>query len=276
MSFTDLIHDVDMERLVVRRVSVIHRIDARVKILSALALIVGVIFMRCVIIPLFIFITATIVAIGVLRIPLRTYLNRLIVMPFSVAGVVFLVYVLTQIGDKEIASFFGLRIYEESLHFAVLLFARIVASVSVLNIIVMTTPLNDAVRAMLWFRVPRVMVDIAVMMLRYVHLLSVEAVRMYRAQVSRCGFAGNLSYRQKLMNIGTIAGALMLRAFKRGERVYIAMLSRGYSANSQIIQHEPMSAKDALTATAIIALTVGLVFIDFYFLCAVLIVRCCC
>ncbi|MCW3141915.1 MAG: cobalt ECF transporter T component CbiQ [Methanophagales archaeon] len=261
MRFTDIIHEVDFERLVVGSDSAIHRLDARVKLLGAFALLFGIIFMQCPTIPLFIFCAATLISFAV-KIPLRTYLKRLVLLPFSVATVVLVVVLFTYGGEHQVVSFFGLPVYEESLSFAFLLFTRIIASISILSLFVATTSVTETMEAVLWFRVPKVIVDLAVMMMRYVHLLSQETVKMYRAQASRCGFSQNIGYRQKLRNLSTIAGSLILRALKRGEHVYAAMLSRGYTLDSHIIEHEPLSAKNALCCVAIVAVTVGLVIVD--------------
>ncbi len=261
MRFTDIIQEVDFERLVVGSDSLIHRLDARVKLLGAFALIFGVIFMQCPTTPLIIFFSATLISFAI-KIPARTYLKRLVLLPFSAAAVVLVVVIFTYGGKHQVASFFGLPVFEESLSFAVLLFTRIIASISILSVFVATTPVSETMEAMLWFKVPKVMVDLAVMMLRYVHLLSQETVRMYRAQASRCGFSKNIGYKQKLRNLSTIAGSLILRALKRGERVYVAMLSRGYTIDSHIIEHEPLTAKNAFSCVAVIAVTVGLVIVD--------------
>jgi len=131
-----------------------------------------------------------------------------------------------------------------------------------LSVFAATTEVLTAAEAMRWFKVPKIMVDLAIMMLRYIHLLSEESVRMYRAQASRCGFSRRLSYKQKMNNLGTIAGSLILRALKRGERVYAAMLSRGYNPDSRLTEIEPLSLKNALLCAIIILTSVLLVIAD--------------
>lgn len=261
MWLIDHISEVDFERLVVGSSSTIHRLDARVKLIGAFALIFCIISMKQPLIPLFIFCAATLICFGI-KMPLRTYLKRLILLPFTIALIVLIVVMFTHGGEHQVASFFGWPIYHESCSFAVLLFARIIASISVLSVFVATTEVMAVTEAMYWFKMPKVMVDLAVMMLRYIHLLSGESVRMYRAQASRCGFSGRLGYKQKLKNLSTISGSLILRALKRGERVYVAMLSRGYTTDSKITEIEPLSVKNALFCVTIIVLSVLLVIVD--------------
>src|SRR5262249_25406772 len=69
-------------------------------------------------------------------------------------------------------------------------------------------------------------VQIATFMLRYVDVLAEEARRMRIARLSR-GYDPRFLWQVTAFAIGV--GALFLRAFERGERVYLAMVSRGYT-----------------------------------------------
>jgi len=62
-------------------------------------------------------------------------------------------------------------------------------------------------------------------MYRYSFLLIDEMQRMKRARDSRC-FGGRWIWQS--ITIGEMVGTLFLRSFHRAERVYLAMLSRGY------------------------------------------------
>jgi len=63
-------------------------------------------------------------------------------------------------------------------------------------------------------------------MYRYSFILIDEMYRMKRARDARC-FGGKWFWQTKV--IGHMIGTLFLRSFHRGERVYLAMLSRGYN-----------------------------------------------
>ena len=62
-------------------------------------------------------------------------------------------------------------------------------------------------------------------MYRYSFILIDEMYRMKRARDSR-SFGGRWFWQTQV--IGHMIGTLFLRSFHRGERVYLAMLSRGY------------------------------------------------
>jgi cobalt/nickel transport system permease protein len=88
-----------------------------------------------------------------------------------------------------------------------------------------TTPLRDLLQGMQRLHAPALVVTIATLMLRYVDLIVAEAGRMRRARLSR-GHDPRF-----LWQVGATAqgvGSLFVRAYERGERVHLAMLSRGF------------------------------------------------
>jgi cobalt/nickel transport system permease protein len=76
------------------------------------------------------------------------------------------------------------------------------------------------------------MVQIASFMLRYVNVVNDEMERMKVARESR-GFEATGIKHWKVL--ATAAGALFIRSYERGERVHLAMLSRGYNG---ILPHD--------------------------------------
>ncbi|MEP9395477.1 cobalt ECF transporter T component CbiQ [Gordonia sp. VNQ95] len=74
--------------------------------------------------------------------------------------------------------------------------------------------------------VPATITPIFVMMLRYVDLLSAEIRRMQIARSAR-GDSPRLIHQAGAIAKGV--GALFLRSYERGERVHLAMMSRGFT-----------------------------------------------
>jgi len=75
-------------------------------------------------------------------------------------------------------------------------------------------------------RMPPLMVSIMTFMLRYVDVVGAEMARMKVARESRA-FRGRDLRHAKV--VAQSAGALFIRSYERGERVHLAMLSRGYT-----------------------------------------------
>jgi cobalt/nickel transport system permease protein len=88
------------------------------------------------------------------------------------------------------------------------------------------TPFTDTIAGFQRLRAPNVLVMIVSFMYRYSFVFIEESQRMRRAMASRnfrARWLGNVPV------LGHMLGSLFLRSYSRGERVYVAMLSRGYS-----------------------------------------------
>lgn len=102
-----------------------------------------------------------------------------------------------------------------------------------------TTTFPSVLHALEALRVPRLFVLIAGMMYRYLFVISDELGRMRAALVAR-----GYSPRHALHTgpIGRVATALFLRSHARGERVHLAMLSRGFTGSVPTIGAPPATA----------------------------------
>jgi cobalt/nickel transport system permease protein len=89
-----------------------------------------------------------------------------------------------------------------------------------------TTPLRDLLLGMQRLRVPSLVVTIATLMLRYVDVIAGEARRMRLARISR-GHDPRFLWQAGATARGV--GVLFVRSYERGERVHLAMLSRGWA-----------------------------------------------
>ena len=89
-----------------------------------------------------------------------------------------------------------------------------------------TTPLRDLVGGLSRLRVPAMVTVIATLMLRYLEVIAAEARRMRLARISR-GHDPRFAW-QVGASVRAV-GTLFLRSYERGERVHLAMLSRGYT-----------------------------------------------
>ena len=88
-----------------------------------------------------------------------------------------------------------------------------------------TTSVPHVLQGMERLRVPRQLVAITGFMVRYGDLIGDELHRMRIARESRGASASRLGHARA---VATSAGALFVRSYERGERVYLAMASRGY------------------------------------------------
>jgi len=115
-----------------------------------------------------------------------------------------------------------------------------------------TTPFTQLLEALRKLKVPSLLTIMLSFMFRYLFVLAEEAIRMSRAYQSRCPRKQTLGDAE---NIGRLAGALMLRTYNRAERIYLAMLSRGFSGEFRTLSVQRMTFADIV----FLAIFVGLV-----------------
>ncbi len=89
-----------------------------------------------------------------------------------------------------------------------------------------TTEPHDVVRGLERLRMPAPLVQILSFMVRYLDVVGDEMGRMRTALASR-GFTARNPRHWPV--IARSAGALFIRSYERGERVHLAMLSRGHA-----------------------------------------------
>ena len=89
-----------------------------------------------------------------------------------------------------------------------------------------TTTVADILHGLERLHMPRVIVGIAHFMVRYADLIMGEMKRMKIARESR-GYSPRWVWHARA--VASSIGVLFVRSYERGERVYLAMVSRGYS-----------------------------------------------
>lgn len=115
-------------------------------------------------------------------------------------------------------------------------------SVQMAVVLVGSTPFPELLVAMHAVKIPRLLVAIVGLMWRYLFVLADEALRLLRARESRSTrpvnggggrVGGSLVWRARVA--GGMVGNLFLRAFDRADRIYAAMLSRGYDGEMRVL-----------------------------------------
>ena len=102
-------------------------------------------------------------------------------------------------------------------------------------------------------RVPKPLTNVAAFAYRQIFIIADEVHRMKRARELRL-YGGKWVWHS--VSAGGIAGSLFVRSFERGERIYAAMLSRGYSGSFVSATAVPFSFADY----AAVAFTIAYLF----------------
>lgn len=178
------------------------------------------------------------------RVPAGFVLRRVVVeVPFVVFAVA-----LPFLAGGEKTEFLGLTVSHNGLLGAWNILAKGTLGVVASILLAATTQLRDLLLGMERLRMPQLLVQIMQFMLRYSGVITGEMGRMKVARESR-GFQAR-DVRQ-LPVVAKSAGALFIRSYERGERVHLAMLSRGYTGTMPVIVDVRASAAQWGVAAAL-------------------------
>src|SRR5215203_3927933 len=125
-------------------------------------------------------------------------------------------------------------------------------SVQMAILLVAVVRFPDLIHALEHLRVPLILTTIIAFLYRYLFVLADEVFRLMRARESRAAAApgkrsgGSIGWRAGIA--GHMAGQLFLRSYERSDRVYNAMLARGYSGHMQPINPHELRRRDYMTA----------------------------
>ena len=124
-------------------------------------------------------------------------------------------------------------------------------SVQMAVVLTASTRFPALLQAMRSLRLPKILVSIIGFTYRYIFVIGDEALRLMRARVARSGAldgrgGGSLFWRARVT--GGMAGSLFLRSIERSERIYDAMLARGYDGEVRSLRPPVLQLRDVFVA----------------------------
>lgn len=234
--------------------SFIHRLDPRTRILTTLAFTLAVVVTPSTGWPAFVLHAILIASLIFLaRLPPLYALKRsAVILPFVLIITAFVPF----LRRGEVAGSYNLWLWQVTITtdgLTVLWNTLAKAWLSTLGLILLsaTTPFPRLLKGLERLGVPQVMVMILSFMYRYIFVLVDEAIRMQRARESRSVAASFPFSRKWLWQIraaGGVIGTLFIRSYERGERIYRAMLARGFQGEAQTLSDVRFGLGDACFA----------------------------
>ena len=217
------------------RSSLIHRLDPRTKFVATLLFILlvnsfspdsWVAFAVC------FFIVATLILVSKLPV-LFVFKRSLVIVPFVLLISLFIPF----FKGGEVAGSYNIWLWQVQVTYSglqVLWNILAKAWLSILSLIVLTstTKMPNLLKGLERMYVPCVMIMILSFMYRYVFIVVDEVMRMRQARDSR-NFQGGTLW--QIRTIGHMIGTLFIRSYERGERVYQAMVARGFDGQSRTL-----------------------------------------
>jgi len=178
------------------------------------------------------------------RVPLAFLARRLVIeVPFLLFAVL-----LPVVGQGERIEVLGLPLAREGLWAAWNILAKGTLGVAASVIVAATTPVPELLRGLERLRLPRAFTTIAGFMVRYADVIADDLRRMRIARLSR-GYDPRWIWQARA--VAATAGALFIRSYERGERVYLAMVSRGYAGSMPVLEDLAASRGQWLAALSL-------------------------
>lgn len=201
-----------------------HRLQPRARLLVALLVVLGIACLpRGLWNALAVYAGVLLVGLAVSRVPIQLLLGRLGV-ELAFVSVLFLTILFSGRG-APIVQWGPLTVASDSLRDCLDALAKAFLSLWALNLLTLTTAAPNLMQALAELRCPPLILRILESMLRYLAVLVDELGSMRRAAQARAGASTLLGWN----TLGNILGALFLRTYGRGERVYLAMQARGFT-----------------------------------------------
>ena len=227
------------------RDSFVHRLDPRTKFITTLVFILAVISTP----PtgwqafvLYLFLITTLILIS--KVPFFYVMKRsLVILPFVVLVTISVPF----FTEGEVIGSYNIWLWQVSVTYSgIQIFWNIIARawLSILSLILLTstTKFTNLLKGLERLRMPRVMVMLLSFMYRYIFVLVDEVMRMKQARDSR-NFGGRRLW--QIRTIGSMIGTLFIRSYERGERVYAAMLARGFDGQIRTLSQLRFRQTDA-------------------------------
>jgi cobalt/nickel transport system permease protein len=185
---------------------------------------------------LFIAITMSLITVGLAKIPGRLYSTMLLI-PFSFSLLSAVVVAFMHGGGDQLFALnvFGisLGIREDGANLALLLIARTFGGMCSLFFIALTTPMLEIFAILKSLGLPDFLVELSMLMYRYIFVFLDQAAMIRSAQVMRLGDAG---VKNSLNSFSMLSSVLFLRSWEQGERLIVAMDARCYDGKLDLME----------------------------------------
>jgi cobalt/nickel transport system permease protein len=226
---------------IARQKGLLQALDPRVKLVGALAILLAISFSHNLLVIAALYLLTLPMAYAS-NVPMGFYLKRVwVFMPFF-TGIVALPALFSPFTPGEplvtLVDLASPRLYLAitipGAVTAAFLLLRVGASVSIAVLLVLTTPWTVLLKALRVLRVPQAFVLILGMTYRYIYVLLHAANNMFLARKSRV--VGRVSGAEDRRWLAGSMGTLISKSYALSEEVYLAMQSRGFRGEAQVMQ----------------------------------------
>jgi len=240
-------------------------IDPRVKFCCFIAFILTAVSARTVTSLIILFLLVIILSVAS-KISLRFFfLRTTIFIPIFAAVIALPLLFITPGKPLAIIGYdkYFVSVTWEGTYKATLFTLRIWVCVASLSLLVLTTRFSRLVHAMEKFKMPKVFVAMTAITYRFIFLFINEAYRMVLAKEAR---TTKKEGRLRIMrSLARIISTLFIRAYERGERVYMAMTARGYAGEVKSMNETRCGHRDWVFGFTCVLACFTILLVEFCF-----------
>ena len=244
----------------------LQRLDPRVKVVTFLGLLIGTGLLRS--IPVLVGMYGVTLALAAAsRVSLSFLLRRVWLFVPLFTGIVVLPATLNLITPGIIVvplgTWFGhpLGVTAQGLTAAGLIVVRVATSISLVVLLVVTTPWSDLLAALRALFVPRLFIVVLALAYRYLFQLLSTVIDMFTARKARTVSRSRDAPAGRAF-VAASAGALFGKSHALAEEVHMAMVARGFRGDARTSTAFRLRLLDALFGCAALALIIGTLVLD--------------
>ena len=222
--------------------SPIHNLDGRIKLISAILIIVVAAFSNNIFIPLVLEIFLLIV-IKIAKLSYIYSFKRLaLLLPFGGAIIIFQPFIHP---GNVLWSYSWITVTDTGLNWAILLLTRMIVSLTSIVILSSTSPMQQIVASFRRLKMPKDLAMILSIMVRFLFVFIDELAAIRKSQKSRNFYIHSklTPYKWRVKQVGYTIGMMFLKAYEQGERVHKSMVSRGFSDASEMFDEKKSPEK---------------------------------
>lgn len=147
-----------------------------------------------------------------------------------------------------------------SLYRGARLFFKAMGAIACMYFLALNTPMTDLSMALERLHVPKLFVELMELIYRFIFVLTETMGRIRVAQESRLGYVG---FRRSIESMGGLCSMVFLRAWRKGDRIFSALESRGYTGSLTTLNDAYESGKGLyLAAAGTAALQLGVFWLE--------------
>jgi len=240
--------------------SPLHRWDVRYKLIGLMGLIFAFSFVQDLrLLPLIIMVTLVLFTLS--RLPLSYLITRLRYPGIFLLSVAILLPLFS--GSTIIAQLGPLTLRLEGILTLILVVTKFICILTTGLVLFGSAPFLTTIKAMRGLRLPPILADMMLLTYRYIFEIGYDLKIMEIAMRLRNFRAHRLSTRTLNM-LASVSGSLFVRSYEQSERVYKAMILRGYghhplAASSRWNDEFQASSRDIIAMVAILVISVAVV-----------------